>query len=193
MTSLAYADIFRPAARKQALVYDTVLVLAGSFVLALASQLAIRFPFSPVPVTAQTLAVLIIGAVMGSKRGALAVIAYLAQGAAGLPVFAGGLSGVAYMAGPTGGYLAGFALAAYVTGFCAEKSLDRYMLTAILAMVLGNIAIYLIGLAWLAVYVGINNAFTLGLYPFVIGDILKLAIASMLLPAGWKLIGKYRM
>jgi len=193
MTSLAYADILRPVARKQALVYDTVLVLAGSFVLALASQLAIRLPFSPVPVTAQTLAVLLIGAVMGSKRGALAVIAYLAQGATGLPVFAGGLSGVAYMAGPTGGYLAGFVLAAYTTGFCAEKGLDRYLLTAILAMVSGNIAIYLVGLAWLAVYVGMNNVLAMGLYPFIVGDILKLAIASMLLPAGWKLISKYRV
>ena len=93
MTTFAYADILRPAARRHALAYDIVMVLAGSFVLALASQLAVRLPFSPVPVTAQTLAVLLVGAALGAKRGSLAVIAYLAQGAAGLPVFAGGLSG----------------------------------------------------------------------------------------------------
>ncbi|MCP4581851.1 MAG: biotin transporter BioY [candidate division Zixibacteria bacterium] len=192
MTPLAYADILRPAAKRNALAYDIVMVLAGSFVLALASQLAVRLPFSPVPVTAQTLAVLLVGATLGAKRGSLAVIAYLTQGAAGLPVFAGGLSGVAYMAGPTGGYLAGFVMAAYVTGFCAEKGWDRNVVSTIMAMALGNIAIYLIGITWLSVYVGAGNAFYTGLYPFVIGDILKLLVAAAILPAGWKLIGKYR-
>lgn len=192
MTTFAYADILRPAARKHALAYDIVMVLAGSFVLAMASQLAVRLPFSPVPVTAQTLAVLLVGATLGAKRGSLAVIAYLAQGAAGLPVFAGGLSGFAYMAGPTGGYLAGFVAAAYVTGFCAEHGWDRHVVSTVLAMVLGNIAIYAVGLVWLSVYVGAGNALTMGLYSFIVGDILKLAIAAALLPAGWKLIGRYR-
>ena len=189
MTSFAYADILRPSLRKHALLYDAVLIITGSIVIALASQLAVYLPFSPVPITGQTLAVLLIGAALGSKRGALCVLTYLTQGAIGLPVFAAGHAGLAYMVGPTGGYLIGFFAAAYITGLLAEKGWDRNVVSTFIAMVLGTISIYLIGLAWLGMYVGADKVFQLGLYPFIIGGLLKIVIASSVLPFIWKLLG----
>ncbi|MCD6161392.1 MAG: biotin transporter BioY [candidate division Zixibacteria bacterium] len=189
MTTCAYAELLRPALKKHALLYDAALILAGSFAIALASQLAIYLPVSPVPITGQTLAVLLIGAIMGSKRGALSVLTYLGQGAMGLPVFAAGHTGFAYMAGPTGGYLFGFVAAAYAAGFFAERGWDRHIVSTLLAMVLGTVSIYLFGLAWLSVYVGINGAFITGLYPFIPGAIIKIAIAALILPSGWKFLG----
>jgi len=120
------------------------------------------------------------------------VLTYLAQGAMGLPVFAAGAAGFAYLAGPTGGYLLGFVAAAYIVGLLAEKGWDRYVVSTVLAMVLGTIAIYLTGLAWLSVYVGTDMVLQLGLYPFIAGAILKIAIASLVLPSGWKLLGMKR-
>lgn len=188
-----YADLFRPAARQQTRIYDAALVLGGSVAVALSAQVALRLPFSPVPVTLQTLAVLLIGALLGSKRGALSLIAYLAEGAAGLPVFAGGASGPAYMTGPTGGYLLGFVVAAYITGRLAESGWDRRALSTALAMLLGNAVIYLCGLAWLAHFTGAARAPELGLYPFLAGDVVKLIAAVVLLPSGWKILHRLGM
>jgi biotin transport system substrate-specific component len=171
--------------------YDVALVVGGSLVMALAAQAAIRLPFSPVPVTGQTLAVLLVGALLGSRRGAASVLLYLAQGLAGLPVFAGGASGAAYALGPTGGYLVGFVAAAYVTGWLAERGWDRRAWSTVLAMVAGNVAIYGLGLAWLAVYAG-RQTLALGLLPYLTGDAVKVALAAGLLPVGWKLVGQWR-
>ena len=190
MSTFAYADILRPTRAKSAFIYDSLMVLSGSALLAIASQIAVYLPFSPIPVTAQTLAVLMIGAVLGSKRGTLAILAYLAEGAAGLPVFAGGLSGVAVMFGPTAGYLPGFIAAAYLTGFCAERGWDRNIIKTAAMMAMGAAAIHLGGFAWLSLYLGAGEALRFGMYPFIYGDILKIVIASLLLPTGWKLIGK---
>ncbi len=192
MTSYAYADILRPAVKKHALLYDVVLILAGSAVIALASQLAVYLPISPVPITGQTLAVLLVGAMLGRRRGSLSVLTYLAQGAMGLPVFAAGTAGFAHLAGPTGGYLLGFVAAAYIVGLLAEKGWDRYVVSTVLAMVLGTIAIYLAGLAWLSVYVGTDMVLQFGLYPFAAGAVIKIAVASLVLPSGWKLLGMKR-
>jgi biotin transport system substrate-specific component len=192
MTSYAYADLFRPAVAKRALIYDAVLALTGSLIIALASQLAVYLPFSPVPVTGQTLAVLMLGAVLGSRRGLISVLAYLAEGAMGLPVFAGGAAGIARILGPTGGYLLGFALAAFVTGWLAERGWDRQIIFTLLAMILGNIVIYVVGLGWLSIYVGMKNAVPMGLYPFIAGDLLKIALATLALPSSWKLLGIVR-
>jgi biotin transport system substrate-specific component len=188
MIHTTYADILRPAAKRQALVYDAALVLGGSLFIASSAQVALRLPFSPVPITAQTLAVLLTGALLGSRRGALSLLAYLAEGAMGLPVFARGGAGLPYMLGPTGGYLAGFVAAAYLTGWLAERGWDRRMASTALAMLVGNVALYAPGLVWLAAFVGASKALTLGFYPFVIGDLLKLALAMTLLPAGWRLL-----
>jgi biotin transport system substrate-specific component len=189
MVSATYADILRPAARKFALLYDAALVLAFSVLLALSAQLVLRLPFSPVPITAQTLAVLLAGALLGSRRGALTVAAYLAEGAAGLPVFAGGAAGPLYMLGPTGGYLLGFVLAAFLAGWLAERGWDRRAVTTLAAMVLGSLAIYLCGVAWLAAWLGLPRALAAGLVPFLPGDLLKILLAALLLPAGWRILG----
>ncbi|MBI5960004.1 MAG: biotin transporter BioY [Chloroflexi bacterium] len=189
MAYITYADALRPAAQRSARLYDAQLVLAGSLLVALSAQIAIRLPFSPVPITGQTLAVLLVGALLGSRRGGLALLAYLAEGAAGLPVFAGGASGPTYMTGPTGGYLIGFVLAAALTGALAERGWDRRVWTTALAMLLGNVAIYVCGVIWLSTFVGFARALDVGLVPFLAGDTLKIALSAALLPSGWVLLG----
>jgi biotin transport system substrate-specific component len=189
MLYATYADILRPAAKKYALLYDVAWVMGGSLFIALSAQVAIHLPFSPVPVTGQTLAVILVGMLLGSRRGSLALLTYLAEGLAGLPVFAGGTAGPARLLGPTGGYLVGFIVAAYVTGLLAERGWDRRVGTTLLAMLLGNAVLYALGLPWLAAFVGAQRALPLGLYPFIPGDLLKVALAALLLPAGWKLLG----
>ena len=188
MNNATDAGILRPSSRRLALLYDTTLILGGSLFVALSAQVAIPLPFSPVPVTAQTLAVLLTGALLGARRGGLCLLAYLIEGAAGLPVFAGGAGGIAHLLGPTGGYLWGFIAAAYVVGLLAERRWDRRMRTTLLAMLFGNAAIYALGLPWLASFVGIDRALLLGLYPFVPGDLLKLALAAVLLPSAWRVL-----
>ncbi len=123
------ADIFRPSVRRYAGVYDAALILGASLLIALSARIAVPVPFSPAPITGQTLAVLLVGALLGSRRGALSVLAYLAEGAMGLPVFAGGGAGILWLLGPTGGYLFGFIAAAFVTGWLAERGWDRRFVT----------------------------------------------------------------
>ncbi len=189
---MTYADILRPVTRRHALAYDVSVVMAGSLFIALCAQWAVPLPFSPVPVTGQTLAVLLVGALLGSRRGSLSVLAYLGQGVVGLPVFAGGAAGAARLAGPTGGYLLGFVAAAWVVGMLAEQGWDRRGGTTLLAMLLGNAAIYACGLPWLAHFVGIDRVLALGLLPFIPGDLWKLLLATLLLPWGWKLLDRTR-
>jgi biotin transport system substrate-specific component len=188
VTYATYADILRPSARRFALLYDITLILGGSLLIALSAQIAIPLPFSPVPITGQTLAVLLIGALLGSRRGGLSLLVYLIEGTSGLPVFAGGGAGPAHLAGPTGGYLVGFVAAAYVTGLLAERGWDRRIGTTLAAMLLGNAVLYAFGLVWLAAYVGIGRALPLGLYPFIVGDLAKLTLAALLLPSGWRML-----
>jgi len=167
-----------------------VLVIGGSLLMGLSAQIAVKLPFSPVPVTCQTLAVLMAGALLGRIRGSLSVLTYIAGGVAGLPVFAFGRGGLAVLAGPSGGYLIGFVAAAYMTGFLAERGWDRRFSTTILAMLLGDAALYAFGLLWLSCLFGLNRmVLAMGLYPFIAGDILKILIAGMVLPSGWKLLG----
>lgn len=188
MTYATYADLLRPAAPSGARLYDLAAVVCASLIVALSAQLALHLPFSPVPITGQTLAVLLAGAMLGSRRGALAVVAYVLEGIAGLPVFAGGVGGPAHLLGPTGGYLLGFVAAAYVTGRLSEYGWDRRAASAALAMLLGNLVLYAPGLAWLAAFVGADKALAVGLYPFIVGDLLKIAIAVLMLPLGWKFV-----
>lgn len=190
MTSFAYAEIFRPLNFRKAVLYDIGVSILGSVVIALASRVAFYLPFSPVPVTAQTLVVLMVGAILGRRRAVMAVSAYLLEGFAGLPVFAGGNAGFAAISGITGGYLIGFLGAAFVTGFLAEAGWDRRFWTTVLAMVLGNLVIFLVGVPWLAAFVGIDKALSMGLLVFLPGDILKVILAALLLPSGWKLLDR---
>jgi biotin transport system substrate-specific component len=183
-----YSDVLRPQERLTALGYDAALVVGGALLIALSAYLKIQLPFSPVPITGQTLAVLLVGASLGWKKGSMSVLTYLAEGLAGLPVFAGGASGPAYLLGPTGGYLLGFAVAALAVGWLAGRGWDRHIGLTLLAMLIGNVLIYLFGLAWLSGYVGIGQALPLGLYPFLIGDGIKLLLAGFLLPGGWLML-----
>ncbi len=192
MAHMTYSDILRPSAHKYTALYDAALIVGGSIFIGLSAQAAIPLPFSPVPISGQTLSVLLVGALLGSRRGALAMLAYLCQGIAGLPVFAGGRFGLLHLLGPTGGYLFGCVAAAYITGLLAERGWDRRVGTTLLAMLLGNMAIYAFGLPWLAALVGYNHVLALGLFPFILGDLVKLALAGALLPSGWKVLGLLR-
>jgi len=183
---MTYTDVMRPAEKQRALVYDVLLVLFGTLIVALSAR--IEVPFYPVPFTAQTFAVLFIGALYGRVRGGATLLAYLLEGAAGLPVFAGGGAGLPYLLGPTGGYLVGFMVAAFVVGMLAERGWDRRFWTTILAMVIGNLIIYLLGVTYLSTLFGLQAAIAGGLLPFLLGDALKIALAAVLLPLGWKYI-----
>lgn len=186
--SMTCAATFRPHRVASALVYNVMLIVAGSALITLGAYAQIRLPFSIVPVTGQTLAVLLIAALLGSRLGVAAVLAYLVQGGSGLPVFAGGAAGMAWMVGPTGGYLAGFVLAAFVTGLLAERGWDRRFGTAVVAMLIGNVMIYLVALPWLALFIGPVGAVTQGLLPFVPGAAVKIVLAGLLLPSGWMVL-----
>jgi biotin transport system substrate-specific component len=190
ITYPTYADVFRPTEKQTALWYDLGLIIAGSLLVALSAQLAFYLPFSPVPVTGQTFAVLLVGLVLGSKRGAASMMTYLLQGAMGLPVFAQGAFGLATFAGPTAGYLVGFVAAAFAVGFLAERGWDRSPWLTAAAMLLGNGVIYLFGLPWLGYLVGFDNMLTFGFWPFLVGDTFKLVLAMISLPTAWKFVGK---
>ncbi len=167
---------------------DIFLVAGASLLVAALAQVSIPLPFTPVPITGQTLGVLLMGIVLGSRRAAIAMALYLLEGAIGLPFFAEGRSG---LGGPTTGYLLAFPLAAFFTGWLAERGWDRKPLTAALAMLIGSLVIFGLGAAWLSIYVGgLQKAFTLGVLPFLPGDLIKTTIASGVLPLTWKLLGK---
>lgn len=170
------------------LLLDTILVLGGSLLVALSAQVSFYLPFTPVPVTAQTFAVLLTGAALGSRRGALAMALYLTEGAAGLPVFAGGACCLPWLLGPTGGYLWSYPLVAFVVGALAERGWDRHPIRAGLAMLAGNALIYVVALPWLAAFVGAERVFAAGLLPFIAGDVFKAVVAAALLPSAWVLV-----
>jgi biotin transport system substrate-specific component len=148
----------------------------------------VELPFTPVPITGQTFGVLLIGALLGSWLGAAAALAYWAEGVAGLPVFTNGNSGWAYFTGATGGYIIGFVFAAYVVGWLSERGWDRWPWSMALAMLVGNVVIYLFGLPWLAHFsprVSSEAVISLGLLPFIPGDTIKLLLAASAVPSGW--------
>jgi biotin transport system substrate-specific component len=172
---------------------DALLVLAGAGLVALAAQISIPLPFTPVPITGQTFAVVLVGASLGALRGTASLSLYLAAGLVGAPVYADGRHGWEVVSGASGGYLVGFVVAAFLTGLLAERRWDRRFSSAVAAMLTGNVVIYLIGLPWLAVVLdsGLERTLELGLYPFVPGDVLKLYLAGALLPAAWRLVERF--
>jgi biotin transport system substrate-specific component len=187
MTHPTYPDLVRPRAVGGSRLYDVALILGGSLLLAAGARISFWLPFSPVPITAQTLAVLLVGSVLGPWRGAAAVTAYLAQGAAGLPVFAAG-AGIGYLLGPTGGYLLGFVPAAWLAGYLVAASPNRSHLRMVAAMALADAAIFVPGVLWLATVVGLRNALAAGLLPFLPGELYKIPLAAAGLPVGWELL-----
>ncbi|HEU4745842.1 MAG TPA: biotin transporter BioY [Anaerolineales bacterium] len=189
MTTLAPTIYTRTFPRAADWLRDMILIVLGTLCVAMLAQVKIPLPFTPVPLTGQTLAVLLVGATLGSRRGAAAMALYIALGALGLPVFAGGASGLAYLSGATLGYLIGFVIAAYVIGLLAERGLERSVRTSLIPFLIGTLIIYICGVAWLAIVLGsLSKALAAGLLPFVIGDAIKLVAAALVLPAAWKLV-----
>jgi len=176
------------------LLADVLLVAGGAGFVALAAQVSIALPFTPVPITGQTFAVLLVGAGLGAVLGLASLGLYLFVGALGAPVYAEGNHGWDVLTGPTGGYIVGFVLAAGLTGYLAQRRWDRRFSSAVAAMLTGNVVIYLVGLPWLAEQIdaGLEGTLEAGLYPFVVGDLLKLYLAGALLPAAWALVGRVR-
>jgi|ERR1051325_1919666 biotin transport system substrate-specific component len=164
------------------------LVIVFSLFIAAAAQFAIHI--GPIPITGQTFAVLLTGALLGSRLGAAAVIAYLIEGAIGLPFFAGGAAGLIRFFGPTGGYLVAFPAAAFVTGAFAEYGWDKNYLRAVAAMAIGSLIIFLGGWAWFAVLTHASPvaAFQIAVLPYLPGDVIKIALAAAVLPTGWALL-----
>jgi biotin transport system substrate-specific component len=168
---------------------DLTLIIIGSLFIAILARVEIPLPFTPVPITGQTFGVLLVGATLGSKRGAASLVLYLLEGVLGLPFFAGGAHGLSVVIGATGGYLIGFIGAAYVIGLLAERGLERSVRTSFIPFLVGTIVIYVFGVAWLAVVLGnLGKAIAGGLLPFLIGDAIKLIAAALALPAAWKLV-----
>ena len=170
------------------LLADALLVVAGAALVAGCAQIVIER--WPVPITGQTFGVLLVGASLGSLRGLASVGLYVLAGLAGAPIYQHQNHGVEYFLGPTGGYLIGFVLASALVGALARRRWDRRFGTASAAMLAGNVVVYLVGLPWLALGLGtgLDRTLELGLYPFVVGDIVKLYLAAALLPAAWRLV-----
>jgi biotin transport system substrate-specific component len=190
-------DVVRPAGQRSARVFDILMVLAGSALIGLCAQIAVPLWFTPVPLTGQTFAVLLVAATLGPVRGGAAVAIYLAEGAIGLPVLAGGAGGFARMFGATGGYLAGFLVAAVMVGWLAQHAChrgcwSRSVLATALAMLAGEAVILACGAVWLARAgdLGVESAIAMGVTPFVPGALIKAALATALLPAAWRFVNR---
>ena len=169
---------------------DLALVSLGVCLLALAAQLTVPLPFTPVPLTGQTLVVLLVGGCLGPVRGVISVTSYIALGCLGAPVFAGGAAGSSVLTSSTGGYLVGMGLAAVAVGAMANNGWDRRLLSSVLGMAVGSALIYLVGATWLALSLGLSahQAWSLGVQPFLVGDALKALVAGVTLPAAWHLV-----
>lgn len=179
---------------RSGLLSDAVLVAGGAGLIAASAQLSIKLPFTPVPITGQTFAVLLVGAGLGTFRGAAAALAYVLVGLVA-PVYAPHTGyGFATVEGASGGYLISYPVVAALTGWLAERRWDRRFSSAVGAMLTGNVVIYLFGLPWLAYRLHTNLSGTLekGLYPFVPGDTFKLYLAALALPGAWRLVGRLR-
>lgn len=174
-------------------VRDGLLIVGFSLFMALCARISLNLAWTPVPITGQTLGLLLTGAILGPRRGALAMLVYLAEGAGGLPVFAGGTAGMARLLGPTGGYLFSYPVVAALVGWLATRGWDRRVQTAVLMFVLGNLLVYLIGVPWLSIYKGTFGQASVmwaGVFPFLPGDAIKIAVAALVLPGAWQLFGR---
>ena len=169
---------------------NVLLVLGGSMLIALAAQIAIPLPFTPVPMTMQPLAVLIVGVALGSSRGAFAAALYLLEGASGLPVFAQAHGGALWLIGPTAGYLWSYPAAAWLAGWFSERGWGSTVLRSVAGMLAALALIYAGGWAWLAIQTSPRTAFGLAIVPFVIADIIKIALGAALLPYAQRLVAK---
>lgn len=175
-------------------VLDAVLIAAGAVLTAVSAQIAV--PLWPVPVTGQTLAVLLVGITLGAVRGGISMALYAVLGIIGLPVFSESTSGWNVVAGPTGGYIIGFIFAAVLTGWLAQREWDRKLLRAFVAFLAGSVATFAFGLPWLAAYLGafgapndLNSVLTAGLYPFIVGGVVKSILGAGIITLAWVAVG----
>jgi biotin transporter BioY len=185
--NLTILEALIPKSENKVLNLAKEILLIFSFAILTGLCAQIKFEIGLVPITFQTFAVLLSGALLGARKGALSQLSYLLMGLIGVPWFARG-GGVNYILSPTFGYILGFVIASFLVGFLCEKGFDRKILTSLLAMLIGNIVIYLPGLFWLARFVGINECLKVGFYPFILGDLLKIILAGIALPLFWKII-----
>jgi biotin transporter BioY len=178
---------------KRRLIADIALITGLGSLTALSAQ--VSFWIGPVPITGQTFAVLLAGAILGSRRGALSMLTYLGIGLSGLPFWfaLGGPLGIARLIGPTGGYLIGFIPAAFVVGWLAERGWTRRIWTTALAMLIGCVVYYAFGLTWLAHFVPAEQVLAVGLYPFIVGDLLKVALAASAVPLAIRWLEKHHI
>jgi biotin transport system substrate-specific component len=176
--------LWSPAAGSNT-VRGIVLAVIGSILLTISAK--IQVPFWPVPMTMQTFVVLVLGVAYGWRLAGATVLLYLAQGALSLPVFAAG-GGLAYMSGPTGGYLAGFLLAAVAVGWLAERGWARSVASTLAAMLIGTVIVFACGIAWLGSLIGLPQAIKAGLMPFLLSEAVKIALATALVPFAWRLL-----
>ncbi len=185
-----------PSVRSRAIARDVVLVLGFALLTAAAAQVQFSLGFTPVPLTGQTFAVLLSGAALGTRRGAASQVAYWLMGMVGLPFYAGGDSGWSSATGATFGYFVGFVVAAAVIGRLAERRHDREVLTSIVAMAFGTFVIFAAGAAWLSISLNVPlsggdvNAISLGVTPFIVGDLLKMLLAGLLTPIVWATVSR---
>jgi len=202
-TTLVSALAARGGSAETALGIRIASVLFITVLTIVAAQFSIQLPFTAVPLTLQPTVVLLGGLALGSRLGSASQILYLAAGIAGLPVFAASAllpPGPLRLLGPTGGYLMAYPIAAFVTGYLAERGFDRKYVTSVAAMLVGLLAIYAAGVAWLGMFArsgdagapGLSAAFFAGVYPFIVPDLIKLAIAAGFVPALWRLLGRSR-
>ncbi len=174
---------------------DVTLIAAGAALTAVSAQIAV--PLWPVPVTGQTLAVLLVGVTLGAVRGGLSILLYAVLGIVGLPVFSESSSGWNVVAGPTGGYIIGFVFAAILTGWLAQREWDRKLLRAFVAFIVGSVVTFAFGLPWLAAYLGavgapndLNSVLTAGLYPFILGGVVKAILGAGIITLAWAAVGR---
>ncbi len=182
-----YVDILQSERAISSKAANIIVILLASWLIGVSAQFSIVLPFSPVPITGQTIIILMIGILLGKAWGTAAVGLYLLQGAAGLPVFAGGKSGLLTLVGPTGGYLVGFLVAVYVVGILSELRHDNSIMYTVSSLIIGNVIIYAFGLIWLVRFVGEAQALSLGFFPFLVGDILKIFIGVLILTGSQKI------
>lgn len=165
---------------------NALAVIAGSLLIVLSAQVYINLPFTPVPITLQTLSVMLLGSFLGSKKAPLSVLLYIAYGALGFPVFSDHSGGLHVLIGATGGYIFGFIITAYVVGKFASMGWDRSFLKSLFVMLVAQACIFVPGLLWLSQFVGFENVLAQGFYPFVVGGILKILIAGSGSVLAWK-------
>lgn len=173
---------------KKSILKEVIIYFSGVCVLAVLAQISIPLPGTPVPITAQTLGVLIIGSSFGKKRAFFTMLLYVLIGAFGFPVFSEGKFGLSILTGATGGYLIGFILAGTTMGYFGDKTHDRKILKSLLIFLLGHLLIFICGLAWLTKFVGAENVLAMGLYPFIPGLLIKTILAGIITPTVWSSI-----